>query len=300
MRDNRTNTIPFPPLFHPVSGGTAGVSFFLLRILYYLPVPLYGLTAVYGLTRLLKGNGEGRVLLLFSALGFLAFNQTIWRSDLAHLFQSLPPFYLLILVLFERMGRRWSGVHRVLVFGIPIALLLILHQYTLVYRSPAGPARIAAEGFQPVPPYYTGSVVQLGEMTVPLPLERARVLVSPGQAAFMAALQRTIDEYSRPGDYILTVPGLQLSYFLFDRKNPTGYIHLRRSLDSREEEARYISDILDHDTRLVLLRDLAIDGRPERRFRVFAAAPTAAIESSFDMVDQIGDINVFVRRGSGI
>ena len=118
----------------------------------------------------------------------------------------------------------------------------------------------------------------------------------PGEAAFFRTLEEKVNRYSRPGDYMLTVPGLQLLYFLFDRRNPTAYVHLRRALDSPEEEERYIRDLLDKPTKLVLLRDMPIDGREERRFIRYAPRVYEAIEKEFVMERSLGDLKLYRRR----
>lgn len=297
MRDNHTNSLPFPPLFHPVTMGPRGTGFLLLRLLYYVPVPLYAAAGVVGVARFFRGRKEGNVLILLSLLGLFTFNQTVWRSDLSHLLQSLAPFYILLLWVTDEIARRRVFLGTCLTSILPFGLYVLLMNYSQTYLEPGGPSRILAEGFQPIPPYYTGSLAQLGGgETQRLGFERAPIRTTRDQAHYLHALEEIVDRYSEPGDYILTVPGMQLIYFLMDRKNPTAYIHLRRALDSPEEEQRYIRDLLDHPTRLVLLRDSPIDGREERRFSRFARPVFEAIEREFDHVEDLGNLKVYVRR----
>jgi hypothetical protein len=136
----------------------------------------------------------------------------------------------------------------------------------------------------------------MGGDTVVLPVPRAPVRVPPAQAAFLAAVGEALDEYSKPGDYIVTLPGLQMIYYLFHRRNPTGYIHLRRALDSPEEEERYIRDLTESPTRMVLLRDFAIDGREERRLSRYAPRIVEAVEREFTEVRSLGNLKIYVRR----
>lgn len=300
MKDNRTNALPFPPLFTGLSALPGGAAFLALRLLYYLPPAVYLAVGGFGLFRVFRRDRKGVLLVLFALFGAAAFNQTLWRSDLPHLFQSLPPFYALSFFLVDTTLRRYRFIRTPLVLAAPLLMLLVLQQYVTVWNSPNGAGRIAKEGFQPVPPYYTGSVVQIGGPVERLPFEKAGVRVSPEQAAFFAAVGEQLDLYSQPGDYMVTVPGLQMIYFLFDRRNPTGYIHLRRALDNRDEEAQYIRDLVDRPTKMVLLRDFAIDGREERRFRRFAPGITEAIEREFVPVRSIGNLVVYVRRENRI
>ncbi len=296
LEDNRTNDLPFPPLFRGLPAGGDGAALLGLRLLYYLPVPL-ALAALARAALSLGRRPEALALLVFSALGLLSFHQAIWRSDLAHLFQATGMFYLLLpWALVEAAGRR-RAVGATLPLALAPLLYLVVTGYASIYRSPGGQARLAAEGFQPIPPYYTGArPAERGEL-VRLSTPKARVRVAPEEALFVEKIRGVVDRYSRPGDYILTVPGFQLIYFLFDRANPTQYVHLRRALDSRAEEDRYIRDLLDRPTKLVLLRDAALDGREERRFRRYAPRVAEAIEGAFDPVESIGDIAVYVRKG---
>ncbi|MBN1825291.1 MAG: glycosyltransferase family 39 protein [Candidatus Eisenbacteria bacterium] len=313
MRDNQTNTLPFPPLFHPIRGDVRGAGFFLLRLLYYAPVPLYLAAFAVGAVRLGRagtawragragtGGEGGRRLLVYALFGLLAFNQTLWRSDLAHLLQSLAPAWILLLWLFDETARRRPFLGNALAGILPVAVFVLLLNYSQTWWDSYGAARIAAEGFQPIPPYYTGSLAQLGGgETQRLPFDRAPLRTTREQAAFLTVLGETVDRYSRPGDYVLSVPGLQMTYFLFDRRNPTAYIHLRRALDSREEEDRYIRDLTEKPTRMVLLRDAPIDGREERRFSLYAPRVFEAIEREFEPVGMLGDIRVYRRKGTGL
>ena len=56
-------------------------------------------------------------------------------------------------------------------------------------------------------------------------------LIAPAEAAVVREAGRVLEAMTRPGDYVLTVPGYQLLYFLFDRRNPTAYPHVRRAFD---------------------------------------------------------------------
>ncbi|MFH1277404.1 MAG: glycosyltransferase family 39 protein [Candidatus Eisenbacteria bacterium] len=297
--DNRANALPFPPLFHPVSGGPAGAAFLGLRLLYYVPLPLYVVAGVAGLLGLLR-RGEGAALFLAALLGAASFNQAVWRSDLAHLLQALACCWLLLPWGAERL-RRWSaGLALGAAFALPALIFLQTLVYARTYESPIGPALIASEGLQPIPPYYLGSVSQLRGGTVRLPIRRARVRMAPDEAAYLRAIQSAIDRYSKPGDYMVTVPGFQLLYFLFDRANPTAYVHVRRAFDSPEEEERYARDILEKPTKIVLLRDTPLDGRNERRFSRFAPNAYAAIERGFEPVEEFGNLVIYRRKEAGL
>ncbi len=298
MRDNRTNALPFPALVHGVTPGATGVAFALIRSLYYLPPLVYAVAAVVSARALFRRVPGGIVAALFVFFGVASWNQALWRSDLAHLLQALPPFYALSIGGIEAAAKRFHARGAIATAGAPLLMLFALLVYGETWRSDRGAGRIAAEGIQPIPPYYTGSVAQLGEPSVRLELPRAPLRVPPRQARFLRAVGERIDRYTSPGDSMLTVPGFQLLYFLFDRKNPTRYVHLRRALDNREEEEQYIRDILDGGTKLVILRDYAIDGREERRFTRFAAPVCAAIEREFDLVESMGDIRFYTPRGA--
>jgi hypothetical protein len=298
LGDNRTNELPFPPLLAPVAG-VSGLAFLFLRLLYYAPVPLCLAALLRALPGFFRRSAAAFPLLVFSFLGLLSFHQVLWRSDLPHLFQALGAFYLLLPWAVHAAARGRARLGALLVLALPVLAHLSLASYATAFRSPAGVVRIAAEGFQPVPPYYTGSWVQADGESVRLPIPKARVRTTPDEARFLTDVEAVLDRYSSPGDFVLAIPGFQMIYFLFDRVNPTRYVHLRRGFDSEEEEARYVRDLLDRPTRLVLFRDVPLDGREERRVRTFAPRVAEAIDREFTPVDRVGDLVAYARKGAG-
>lgn len=295
-RDNRANALPFPPLVHAVSGGLRGAAFLGFRLLYYLPWPLYLAAGVAGAARMARRRPGGTALFLVAFLGAASMNQAFWRSDLAHLLQALACFFLLLPWAAGAL-RRWSGAAAVAVtLALPVLLFLMTVSYDRTYNSPAGAARVAAEGIQPIPSYYLGSAAELRRGAVRLPIERARVRVMPGEVAALLALRAVIDRYSAPGDYVLSLPGFQLLYFLFDRVNPTAYVHVRRAFDTPEEEERFARDLVEKPTKMVLFRDSPIDGRDERRFSRYAPVAFRAIRDRFTPAESLGDLVVYARK----
>jgi hypothetical protein len=283
MKDNRTNRLPFPGLL-PVTdyGRTHVLPVVMLKSLFYLTPVVLALTAlglVLGRVRRAPETHGGFVLgALILTLG--CFNQSLWRADLPHLYQSLQPAYLLLVLLlwslyaWLRSHWRTSDVRWVALPVLFLAPILFVGGPVLwacgqMDRTNAVLA-LQAENLYVRSVGYTGSLLLRRGEDTPTGLARAPLLVNENQARFLAVVGRYLDENTRPGEAILSVPGFQLVYFLYDRRNPTRYLHVRRSLGSREEEDRFIRDVEQSDTRVVLFTDMAIDGMPDRRFQVYA------------------------------
>ncbi len=300
-RDNRANALPFPPLLPLVPSGApdagAVISLLFVKILYYLPpvtFAIYGAVLAVAAVRRRALPSAAHVLVL--VLGGAALLQVAARSDLPHLYQAIGlvyfPWALALGALAARIPSRLArpaviaaalGFPIVLTGGIVLLSSLAARAGGAVYLARAG----VAVPFENA----SGARVALARVPrVPLGLPRARLLVSPHDAALLGALGRFLDARTKPGDYVLTVPGFQLVYFLFDRRNPTPFPHVRRAFDSPAEEDDYIASIDRHGARYVFFEEIAIDGRPERRFALYAEKTMNWLTTHYQPTERIGRI----------
>ncbi|GEM_PF-1131845 len=311
LRDNRTNRLPFPN-FWPVTeyGRLHAAPVVLLKSLFYLPPIVFLLAAGRSITRALRRTFDrsDRVLLGALILSVGCFNQSLWRSDFPHLYQSLQPVYLLLIVclysIFSSLSpkisaSRFRGLLATVLFILPVLYIggPLLWGCDQI-RKPSSFHALRAEGLYIRSVEYTGSALLVRGQTEPLRLERAPLVVGERRAAFLEAVRAYLDENTRPGDCILSVPGFQLVYFLFDRTNPTRYAHVRRSLGKAEEEA-FIRDVDAGNTRVILYTEMAIDGNVERRFPVYARTIYDWIMEHYTSDAVIGNL-VFMKRKQGM
>ncbi len=307
MRDNRANRLPFPSLL-PVTeyGRSHAGAVVLLKSLFYLAPVLFVLSAARSVVRVVRRSADRTDAVLAGALvlSLGCFNQSLWRSDFPHLYQSLQPAYLLLVVLVFALARFLETkaippwIRRASTGAVCILILAFLCGPLLwglnAMRDPRSYHALRAEGLFVRSVEYTGSALVRSGQTERLSLVRAPLVVDEGRAGFLEAVGAYLDENTRPGDYILSVPGFQMVYFLYDRKNPTRYIHVRRALGRAEEEA-FIADVARAGTEVILYTEMAIDGDSERRLAVYARPIYDWIMENYQTDAVYGNL-VFLKR----
>jgi hypothetical protein len=279
-----------------------------VKTLFYLPFAAYA-ASVAVMIRAAVGrrwSGELTGLLVLSVASVLAFNQSLWRSDLGHLLQTMQYVFVLLPVLIARgYGALGPEVHARARAALRYAMLLAPPAF-LIWAS-VGCARAAhdpgiaaifrGEGVFIGDTEYLGSAaVRIGN-TARLGLPRAPVYVKPMEASFFEAVGSFLDEHTAPGEYVLAVPQLQMLYFFYDRRNPTRYAHYRRALEVAEED-RYIRDIQRHGTRYVLLTEPyegARIGGTSRSFSEYGARVRTWILDNYEPVGRIGPVRILRR-----
>jgi hypothetical protein len=275
-----------------------------VRLLFYLPFAAYALAlALVVRTAVLRRWYPAMTSLVVVALvSIMAFNQSVWRSDLGHLLQSMQYVFLLIPIGLVFVFRR-LGPHRILLKVVLTALppaFLVWASFGIVAASTEyGMMPVfAREGLSVGDVEYLGSIaVRVGNDTK-LGLERVPVYVRPVEARFFQALERFLEMNTSPGEYVLAVPQLQMLYFFYDRKNPTRYAHYRRAIEPHEEE-RYIEDIIAHRTEYILLTEPyegARLGQTRRSFADYAGRVRDWILDNYAEVDRLGSVRVLKRK----
>lgn len=312
MIDNMTNRIAYPSIT-----AVGGVDRWYLanvlpvRLLFYLPFAVYFLALITVIRRTAGrrwtlGMTKFAVVLLIS---LMAFNQSIWRSDLGHLLQSMQYVLLVasLLVVSASSGLKahWKSRPRLksaarisLVLVIPALLVWASAGIVRGVKSTEAMKRFYREGVSLGDTEYLGSIaVRIGNDTR-VGLERVPVHVTPGEARFFMALSGYLDRHTSPGDYVLAVPQLQMLYFFYDRRNPTRYAHYRRALPPGEE-ARYIEDIGAHDTEYIFLTEPAGGaglGHTRESFSEYAVRVRDWILKNYAPVDRIGSVQILRRK----
>jgi len=307
MRDNLTNRIPYPGLGAETPVNSSYLAYILpVKLLFYLPFAAYGLAAVAVIWSALRRRWRPAMtsLLVVTTVSVLAFNQSVWRSDLGHLLQSMQYVFLLIpailAIAFRRLGKGGRGlVLKVLLVVLPPAFLVwasvgVVAGSTDFRMMPV----FAREGLSVGDVEYLGSIaVRVGNDTR-LGLERAPIYVRPAEAQFFMALGRFLDMNTSQGDYVLAVPQLQMLYFFYDRKNPTRYAHYRRGIEPEEEE-RYIADIEAHRTEYILFTEPyegARLGETRLSFADYAPRVRGWMLDNYAEVDRLGSVRILKRK----
>jgi hypothetical protein len=193
-------------------------------------------------------------------------------------------------------------------FKVAAALVLALILPALLVWASAGIVkgindtetmkRFYREGVSIVDTEYLGSIAVRAGNDTKLELERVRVRITPGEARFFEVLGRYLDSHTSAGDYVLALPQLQMLYFFYDRRNPTRYAHYRRALDP-VEEARYIEDIVSHDTEFIFFTEPPGGGglgHTGRSFSEYAARVRAWIFENYAPEGRIGSVQILRRK----
>jgi hypothetical protein len=312
MIDNVTNRIPYPGLAARTGIDAAYIGYILpVRLLFYAPFAAYALAAVVFVKRLLTPGRGGKLtgLAVVIVVSVLAFNQSVWRSDIGHLLQTMQYVYLLVPVVLASgysylISTRYARprMRPVLKTGLIVVapVLLFWASYGCAVGSTDSrmAARFAREGVSVGDTEYLGSMLLRMGNNTDLGLPRARVYVRPAEARFFKAVKSYLDAHTSPGQYVLAVPQLQVLYFLCDRRNPTRYAHYRRALEPAEED-RYIMDIESHGTVYILLTEPSSGARfggTKQAFSEYAARVFRWILDNYTEVDRIGSVSVLKRR----
>ncbi len=312
MIDNMTNRVAYPSITAVGGLDRAYLAHVLpVRLLFYLPFAVYALALIMVTKRAAGRRWTANMtpFVVVLVAGVMAFNQSVWRSDLGHLLQSMQYVLLLatLVVAFASSGLegRWKARRRLksaarlgLIFVIPALLVWASVGIVKGVTDTETMKRFYREGVSIGDTEYLGSIaVRLGNDTR-LGLERVPVRVTPGQARFFTVLGDYLDRHTSPGDYVLAVPQLQMLYFFYDRRNPTRYAHYRRGLDPGEE-ARYIEDIGAHETEYIFLTE-PFDGgglgQTKQSFGEYAVRVKAWILENYAPVDRIGSVQILRRK----
>jgi len=239
-----------------------------------------------------------------AVVSVLAFNQSLWRSDVGHLLQSMQYVLLLIPILialaFRGLGRGARGLVVKVVLVVLAPALLAWASFGLVAASTdlSMIPVFGKEGLSVGDVEYLGSVAVRAGNDTKLGLERAPVYVRPVEAAFFEALGRFLDMNTSPGDYVLAVPQLQMLYFFYDRKNPTRYAHYRRAIEPEEEDL-YIADIQQHPTEYIIFTEPyegARLGGTRQSFADYARRVRDWILANYAEVDRLGSVRILKRK----
>jgi len=312
MIDNMTNRIEFPSITAAGSIDGAYLANVLpVRLLFYLPFVVYVLGLLLVIVRAARRRWTETMtgFAVVLAASALAFNQTVWRSDLGHLLQSMQYVFLLasLLVAFaisglegRRQGRGRLKVAAGLALVMIVPALLVWASAGIVrgVNDTDTMKRFYREGVSIVDTEYLGSIAVRQGNDTRLELERVPVRITPGEARFFTVLGQYLDSHTSPGDYVLAVPQLQMLYFFYDRRNPTRYAHYRRALDPGEETG-YIEDIVTHGTEYIFFTEPPGGGglgQTRKSFSEYAVRVREWIFENYTPEDRIGSVQILRRK----
>lgn len=244
----------FPVLWEGYQGAEFGLFPFFENLLFYLPF-FTGLYLLYIAFR--RETGDKRnTLLVLAHLQLAALCLALFRAGFDNLIRCLPLFFIVATYLVYRMMTGISASWLKKAVGAGMALLLLI--YLVDFNVMNG--------------FYTGSIGAIRDNDKKIESGRAAGIYAENMdVALIRKVTHVIKRESSPGDPILALPLNPIWYYLSGRKNPTRFDFIMPgTLVSREQEEQMVSQLESDPPVLMILVDLEIDNKPERRLAVYA------------------------------
>jgi len=222
MLINPFSQIGRSPMYHHIVLFTGWVDFFL-RVVYYLPIALYGMTALILARRLRKGawtlETEAALLVFFGAL--LLYLSNISFAAIHYIMPTLLPLGALGVFAYEDIRNTHTKNWRTRL---------------LRWGSRAGTTTYVVLSLVAVAGY-------IDEPRAPVPTTRGTFQVSEQTASLWNQILEHTDRVIEPGEEIFVVPYFPLYYFMSDRDHPSRYVALGPGLPGMEAEDEIIGQL---------------------------------------------------------
>ena len=285
---------PFPEIF-PFFGLLKEVGYHQMfeRILFYLPIFVYGVVALFLFYQLILKKESLQIyhLMVIAVLlfGICAFGLVIWRAGFDNLLRTLPPFYLLLCYLLYRIREKVLSFEKPvgrkgMFTRLPLNLLIIFLPSLFYFEMNT------QHGF------YAGSIGALKLETTRLSLDKVDVYTNPGEAKWIKEVLDKIDIYSQKGDAILALPLNPIFYFLSDRVNPTPYEWILPGMLEEKQEHELVELLKNRLPKIVIYVDIAIDGKEERRLASYSPHLYKFLVEYYSFKEMVGFFQILLPK----
>jgi hypothetical protein len=123
-----------------------------------------------------------------------------------------------------------------------------------------------------------------------------RGTVTHQDATDLDRLLQFVNEHTAPVEPIFAAAYAPMLYYLADRPNPTRYdLLLPGSASSKKCHDELIETLEGAGVRVVVIRDVAWDGREDRRFLNYAEGIADWLDRAYPAPERIGDWLVFAK-----
>jgi hypothetical protein len=298
---------PFPQLFPlPKVYDQLGYHKFFERVLFHLPIWVYGLVLTIILARLFfqkcKITSSYLHLLALVGFGICAFGLVIWRAGFDNLLRTLPPFYILFCYLLFQIWQKALAFQNASENSIRQRLTRILLSLLIVFI----PCLFYYE-MNTHHGFYAGSIgarswvinkdlKAIQPATTSIKLERINVLTSPNEAKWISEIVKRIKLYSKTGDPILALPLNPIFYFLTDRVNPTPYEWVLPGMLDEDKELEMVETLKAKPPKVVIYVDIAIDGNEKRRLKNYAPHIYNYLVKNYAFQEMIGLFQILLPK----
>ena len=298
---------PFPKLFPlPQLYDELGYHKFFERILFHLPIWVYGFVLVIILTHFYlqkrKMTPSNLHLLAIVSFGVCSFGLVIWRAGFDNLLRTLPPFYILFCYLLFEIWQKVLVFHSASenqihesVTRIPLSLLIVFLPFLFYYEMNTHhgfyAGSIGAKGW-----VINKDIKAMHPATTKIKLDRIDVLTSPNEAKWIDEVVKRISMYSKKGDPILALPLNPIFYFLTDRVNPTPYEWVLPGMLDEDKEFKMVETLKAKPPKVVIYIDIAIDGNEQRRLKNYAPHIYKYLVKNYAFQEMIGLFQILLPK----
>jgi hypothetical protein len=287
---------PFPDLFPFGEMWRAGGPHALFeRILFYLPLAVYGLVLVLVGREWMKSRTrslEQWTLLAVAAFGLCAYGLVVWRAGFDNLIRTLAPFHVLLVYVLYRLNRALGGRNS-------SGKLHWAPEKVLVYFLILSPIWIYLYEMNVTHGFYVGSVGAVRHNTTRLEYDRMQVWTNRYEAEWVNNIVQKIESVTRPGDAVLALPLNPLFNFLTDRENPLVYDWILPGMLDEKAQEDVVRQLKVRLPRLLIYSDIPIDGKEERRFSRYAPVLFQFLQTHYQLWETVGLFQVMIPQGRG-
>lgn len=274
------NSFPVPWLSY--QGAPFGLFAFLDNMLFYMPFAAGILLAGHGLRAKGLADDERMRFLTLAYLQTGAMALVIMRAGFDNLTRCLPLFFIAAVVL-ARLAFSLVRDHGWRQLSL-VAFLSLWGLYIADFNLLKG--------------FYTGSVGAVREVTTVIPEGKARgVVASEFDAGVIGRMTEWIRLAAPPGETIFAAPLNPIWYYLSGRENPTFYDWvLPGTLRGTDDEKRLVAQLRAARPALVILVDIAIDNKAERRLSAYAPGFTAWMTEGYVYSGAVNYFQIWRRK----
>lgn len=270
------NTLPLP--WRGYQGSPFGFFTFWENMLFYLPFLSAGALFFHA-----RGAGEKEKRMFFALAYFqlAAMALVMMRSGFDNLVRCLPLFFIAATWIAMRAvtnsTARWRPAAALLA-----AVLWTVYMVDFNYQN----------GF------YTGSIGAVRQVDTVVPSGRAKgVVATAADAGMITRGTDWIAMATKKEDAVFAVPLNPIWYYLADRRNPTYFDWvLPGTLRGPEEEEKLVEALRGSRPALVLVVDIAIDNREDRRLSAYAPRVAGWIRDSYRYTGMVGYFQIWARK----
>ena len=264
------------------------------RVLFYIPVWVYGVAGALLSVRIFTGTGTNRDLCLAAVLlfGVCAFGLVLWRAGFDNLLRTLPPFYILFCYLLHLF--REKILKELKKPGPPasflwlkteaVEILVLFFPLMFIYEMNVN------QGF------YAGTVGAVKFERTRLQMDRIDVYTNPEEAKWLKTVVDRIQTHTQKGDPILALPLNPVFYFLSDRINPTPYDWILPGELDQEKETQLVELLKAKTPKMIVYVDIAIDGKEERRLSNYSPLLFKFIADHYRVMEVVGFFQLLVPK----